>query len=53
MSSRLIVALDTASPAVACAWAEAVAPWCGQVKLGLEYFAANGPGGVPGRCSSI
>jgi len=46
MSSRLIVALDTASPALARAWAEAVAPWCGLVKLGLEFFLANGPAGV-------
>jgi orotidine-5'-phosphate decarboxylase len=52
MSSRLVVALDTASPAVARAWAEAVAPWCGLMKLGLEYFVANGPAevrGVSGR----
>jgi len=48
MSGRLVVALDTASPAVARAWAEAVAPWCGLVKLGLEYFVANGPAGVRG-----
>src|SRR5271163_44080 len=46
MSSRLIVALDTAAPAQARAWAEAVAPWCGLVKLGLEFFLANGPAGV-------
>jgi len=48
MSSRLIVALDTASPAQARTWAEAVAPWCGLVKLGLEFFLANGPAGVRG-----
>jgi orotidine-5'-phosphate decarboxylase len=48
MSSRLIVALDTAEPARARAWAEAVAPWCGLVKLGLEFFVANGPAGVRG-----
>jgi orotidine-5'-phosphate decarboxylase len=46
MSSRLIVALDTAAPARARAWAEAVAPWCGLLKLGLEFFLANGPAGV-------
>ncbi len=46
MSERLIVALDTTDPARACAWAEAVAPWCGMVKLGLAFFGANGPAGV-------
>jgi orotidine-5'-phosphate decarboxylase len=44
--SRLIVALDTAKPAQAQAWAEAVAPHAGLLKLGLEYFLANGPEGV-------
>ncbi|MGA9865825.1 MAG: orotidine 5'-phosphate decarboxylase / HUMPS family protein, partial [Acetobacteraceae bacterium] len=43
---RLIVALDTAEPATARAWMEAVAPHCGLVKLGLAYFLANGPAGV-------
>jgi orotidine-5'-phosphate decarboxylase len=46
MSDRLIVALDTAMPDQARAWAGAVAPWCGLVKLGLEFFLANGPAGV-------
>jgi orotidine-5'-phosphate decarboxylase len=46
MSSRLIVALDTAAPVLARAWAQAVAPWCGLLKLGLEFFLANGPAGV-------
>ncbi|HEY5301792.1 MAG TPA: orotidine-5'-phosphate decarboxylase [Acetobacteraceae bacterium] len=46
MAPRLIVALDTAEPATARAWAEAVAPHCGLVKLGLAYFLANGPDGV-------
>ncbi len=44
--SRLIAALDTADPRQARAWAEAVAPHCAGVKLGLEFFAANGPAGV-------
>ncbi len=48
MSERLIVALDTVDPARASAWALAVAPWCGLVKLGLEFFVANGPKGVRG-----
>jgi orotidine-5'-phosphate decarboxylase len=39
----LIVALDTADAAVARRWAEAVAPHCGLLKLGLEFFCAHGP----------
>ncbi len=42
---RLIVALDTVDVAQACAWADAVAPHAGLLKLGLEFFAANGPAG--------
>ena len=48
MSSRWSGAIDDASPALARAWAEVVAPWCGLVKLGLEFFLANGPPGVRG-----
>ena len=51
--SRLIVALDTADAAQAGRWIEAVGPIAGMFKLGLEFFAAHGPGGVraldPGR----
>jgi orotidine-5'-phosphate decarboxylase len=43
---RLIVALDTADPAKARAWADAVGPHAGRLKLGLEFFLANGPEGV-------
>ena len=46
MACQLIVALDTPDPRQASAWAEAVSPFCGLVKLGLEFFAANGPAGV-------
>ena len=46
MPGGLIVALDTADPAQAARWAEAVRPHCGLIKLGLEFFAANGPRGV-------
>jgi len=46
IGSRLIVALDTADPARAVEWAAAVRPCCGVLKLGLEFFAANGPQGV-------
>jgi orotidine-5'-phosphate decarboxylase len=46
MPTRLIVALDTADAGLAAQWAAAVAPHAGMVKLGLEFFAANGPAGV-------
>jgi orotidine-5'-phosphate decarboxylase len=42
----LIAALDTAETGQARQWAAAVAPPCGMVKLGLEFFLANGPAGV-------
>lgn len=42
----LIAALDTGDVAQARAWAASVLPPCGMVKLGLEFFAANGPAGV-------
>ena len=38
----LIAALDTSDMAQARRWAEAVRPHCGMVKLGLEFFLANG-----------
>lgn len=46
MSARLIAALDTADPAQACGWAGALAPQVGMLKLGLEFFLANGAAGV-------
>ena len=42
----LIAALDTTDLARAAAWAEAVAPSCGMLKLGLEFYLANGAEGV-------
>ena len=42
----LIVALDTPDPARAASLAAAVAPHCGLLKLGLEFFSANGPAGI-------
>ncbi|MFH5923363.1 orotidine-5'-phosphate decarboxylase [Roseomonas xinghualingensis] len=42
----IIAALDTQSPEQAEAWAEALAPHIGCVKLGLEFFVANGPQAV-------
>jgi orotidine-5'-phosphate decarboxylase len=42
----LILALDTVDIAQARRWADATAPSCGMVKVGLKFFAANGPQGV-------
>ena len=42
----LIVALDTADAAVAQRWAEAVAPHCAILKLGLEFTLALGLDGI-------
>ncbi len=44
--SRLIVALDTTDAERAAGWAAATAAHAGLFKLGLEFFLANGPGGV-------
>ncbi len=46
MATGLIAALDTTNPQQARAWATAVAPHCGMLKLGLEFFLANGGSGV-------
>jgi orotidine-5'-phosphate decarboxylase len=45
-STGLIAALDTTDPAQARRWSDAVGPHCGMIKLGLEFFLANGPAGV-------
>lgn len=42
---RLIVALDTVDVVRACHWADAVSPHAGLLKLGLEFFLANGAAG--------
>ena len=42
----LIVALDTTDAARAAGWVAATQPHAGMVKLGLEFFLANGPVGV-------
>ena len=42
----IIAALDTVDPQKALGWARAVAPSCGMLKLGLEFFLANGCEGV-------
>ncbi len=44
-TNRLIVALDTVDTTQARAWAEAVAPHSGLLKVGLEFFLANGVAG--------
>ena len=46
MSGRLIAAIDTADAAQAAALIRAVAPHCGLIKLGLEYFLRHGPAGL-------
>ncbi|WP_300973926.1 orotidine-5'-phosphate decarboxylase [Sphingomonas sp. LHG3406-1] len=46
MTNPIFVALDTPDLDRARALAEAVAPHVGGLKLGLEFFAANGPAGV-------
>ena len=43
--SRLIVALDTADVDRARLWANAVSPHAGLLKIGLEFFLANGAAG--------
>jgi orotidine-5'-phosphate decarboxylase len=45
---RLIVALDTVDAGRARLWANAVSPHAGLLKLGLEFFLANGAGGFAG-----
>jgi orotidine-5'-phosphate decarboxylase len=45
---RLIVALDTLETDRARSWADAVAPHAGLLKLGLEFFLANGAAGFRG-----
>ena len=43
---KLIVALDTVDADLARRWADAVSPHAGLLKLGLEFFLANGADGV-------
>jgi orotidine-5'-phosphate decarboxylase len=45
LGKRLIVALDTVDVERARFWANAVSPHAGLLKLGLEFFLANGAGG--------
>jgi orotidine-5'-phosphate decarboxylase len=48
MPTGLIAALDTTDAALAKTWARDVAPSCGLLKLGLEFFLANGAEGLHG-----
>src|SRR5688500_13935944 len=48
--SRIFVAIDTADLARARDIARAVRAVAGGIKLGLEFFAANGPSGVAELC---
>jgi orotidine-5'-phosphate decarboxylase len=43
--NRLIVALDTVDVGSARGWADAVSPYAGMLKLGLQFFLANGADG--------
>ena len=45
-TKRLITAIDTADAVRASALVQAVAPHCGLVKIGLEFFLRNGPAGL-------
>jgi orotidine-5'-phosphate decarboxylase len=45
-ASPVFVALDTTDPVQAAAWARRLNGLVGGVKLGLEYFVANGPAGI-------
>jgi len=44
--SPVYCALDTTDLAQAMAWAAAIKPWVGGIKLGLEFFNAHGPQGI-------
>jgi orotidine-5'-phosphate decarboxylase len=46
MTGRLIAAIDTPDFAAAQGLVKAVAPHCGLVKFGLEFFTAHGPAGL-------
>ena len=46
MGGPIILAVDTTEVGRAKEWVEATAPWIGTIKLGLEFFLANGAAGV-------
>ena len=45
-ASRVFCALDTTDPAQADRWAAQLKGLVGGLKLGLEFFCANGPAGI-------
>ncbi len=51
-SKRLIAAIDTADAERARALVRAVAPSCGLVKFGLEFFLKHGPAGLDAAAGS-
>jgi orotidine-5'-phosphate decarboxylase len=53
MINPLWLAVDTADPRQARALVAACAPHLGGVKLGLEFFVANGPEGVRGAMAGV
>ena len=46
MTTQIFLAIDTTDVTVASAQAAATKEAVGGIKLGLEFFAANGPGGI-------
>lgn len=46
MTAGLIAALDTTDPQKALGWVLQAGPHCGMIKLGLEFFLANGAAGT-------
>jgi orotidine-5'-phosphate decarboxylase len=46
MTAGLIAALDTTDPQKALSWSRSISPHCGIIKLGLEFFLANGIAGA-------
>lgn len=46
LQNPVFCALDTTDVGQALAWAKAVKPFVGGLKIGLEFFNANGPQGV-------
>lgn len=53
MSSKIFCAIDTTDIAKAKSLAAAIAPVTGAIKLGLEFFNANGPQGVREVLSAV
>src|SRR5919197_256691 len=52
-TNPIFCAIDTSDPARARALAAAVAPYVGGIKLGLEFFTANGPAETGGGAAML